>query len=383
MKKITIILSILLLIISCKKESKKEVEEKVIPKTHKGLFVKGTFDAPDNSIVLLQTQLIDKTFKTLKTTQIKDKKFSFSETIDEEKLYFIGFNSNGIKIPFIADNHETVITIDINNFDNTKVEGSTIQQEYTSFRKSLEKSKNKFVYKINYIKSNSNSILSAIILKQMLGKTKWRIEQNKKAYNFLTKKIKDSQIGKEINNFIAENEVLVAKAVSVAELSLDPKISNEAPVEVVQKVTTTTTSTSYRKKAPNFYAESINGNDISLKSITSRNKVVLVDFWASWCAPCRAESPHFIKLYKKYHSKGFDVIGVSEDKYADIDKWKNAVTTDGLPWHQVIDDNKRVAKMFGVKAIPHTVLLDQDGGIILNKKSSYTIERKLKEIFGF
>ena len=77
------------------------------------------------------------------------------------------------------------------------------------------------------------------------------------------------------------------------------------------------------------------------------------------------------------------MIGVSEDKYGDIDKWKNAVTTDGLPWHQVIDDNKRVAKMFGVKAIPHTVLLDQDGGVILNKKSSYTIERKLKEIFGF
>jgi len=239
------------------------------------------------------------------------------------------------------------------------------------------------LFKTKYIKNNPNSILSVIILKKMLGVTKWRTEQNRKAYNVLSPKIQNTKIGKNVLEYITKNEKLTAKAVSIAEVSLDPEVTNETPVVEVIKKTTSPSVVKYRKKAPNFYAESIKGNDISLKSILKNNKVVLIDFWASWCAPCRAESPHIKRLYKKYHAKGFDVIGVSEDKYSDMNKWRNAVTNDGLPWHQVIDDNRRVARMFGVNTIPHTVLVYKNGGIILNKKSSYTIERKLKEIFGY
>lgn len=377
-----LLISIVLIISSCKKEAEKKGVIQEALKTHNGLFVKGTVDFPNKTVILLQEQLIDKSFKTLKNTQTKDKKFSFSELINEEKLYFIGFNNTDKKIPFIANNFETFIEVDIDNIDNSTVKGATIQEAYSLYLEDLEKASNKFVFKTNYIKKNFNSILSAIVLKQMLGKTKWRIEQNKKAFELLSTKIKSTIIGKEINQFLVENEKLVEKEVAVAEVSLDPKISNEVEVKVVEKKAVAVI-TPYRKKAPNFYAESINGNDISLKSVLKNNKVVLVDFWASWCAPCRAESPKIIRLYNKYHAKGFDVIGVSEDKYADIDKWKNAVSIDGLPWNQVIDDNKRLANMFSVTNIPHTVLLDQNGGIIFAKKSSYTIEQKLKEIFGF
>jgi len=382
MKKSALLFTIILMIVSCKNEKKDVKKNITIPKIHNGLFIKGHINLPDNSVILLQEQSINKKFNTIQTTETKTNSFSFEEIINEEKLYFIGFNNHDKKIPFIANNHETVINIDINNIESTKVQGATIQQEYTRYTNNLDKAKNKFVYKTNYIKSNNNSILSAIILKQMLGKTKWRIEQNNKSYNNLSDKIKQSNIGKEIIAYITKNEPLVAKSKTVPEVSLNPEISNETPIKIIEKKATAVI-TPYRKKAPNFYAESINGNDISLKSITANNKVVLVDFWASWCAPCRAESPKIIQLYNKYHSKGFDVVGVSEDKYIDLNKWKNAVSLDGLPWHQVIDDNRRVAKMFGVSSIPHTVLLDQNGGIILNKKSSYTIEQKLKELFGF
>ena len=383
MKNILILFIAFLSIISCKKEEKKEIVKFVFtPKIHNGIFVKGNINTPENSIVLLQTKLPNKKYKTIKTTETKGGKFSFTDNITEEKLYFIGFNNTENKIPFIANKYDTFIHIDVNNIKDAKVEGATIVTEYTNYLTELSKAKNKFVFRTNYIKKNTNSILSAIILQQMLGKTKWRIGQNKKAYNFLTAPIKNSKVGKDINMYITKNEPLVAKTKEIAEVSLDPEISNETPIKIIEKKAAAVI-TPRRKKAPNFYAESINGNDISLKSITSRNKVVLVDFWASWCGPCRAQSPHLKRLYNKYHAKGFDVIGVSEDKYSDTDKWKNAISLDGLPWHQVIDDNRRVAKMFGVKNIPHTVLLDKNGGIILNKKTPYTIEQKLKEIFGF
>ncbi len=382
MKKIILLFTLIFVLISCKNEKNQLKDEKIIPKIHHGLFVKGVINLPDNSTILLQNQTIDKKFNTIQTTETKNKQFSFKKKIDEEELYFIGFNNNDKKIAFIANNFETLIDIDVNNIESATITGATIQQEFSNYQRNLATVKNKFVYKTNYIKENPNSILSAIILKEMLGKTKWRLEQNKKAFDNLSEKIKQTNIGKEIGTFIKKHEIIVKKTKSIPEISLNPETSNETPVEIVEKKSTVII-TPYRKKAPNFYAESINGNDISLKSVLINNKVVLIDFWASWCAPCRAESPKIKRLYNKYHSKGFDVIGVSEDKYIDINKWKNAISLDGLPWHQVIDDNKRVAKMFGVSAIPHTVLLDQNGGIILNKKSSYTIEQKLKEIFGF
>lgn len=380
MKILYLFASITILLPSCSKEKKEIDFQESTPKIHNGLFVKGAISLPDNSIILLQEKLSDKIFNTLKTTKVLNNSFSFKKNIDEEKLLYVGFSKNDKKIPFIANNYETFI--DVNAAGVAKIQGSKVQQEFTNFSNKLDKAKNKFVFKTRHIKDNPNSILSAIILKEMLGNTKWRNEQNKKAYNSLTPKIQKSALGKYIINFIDKNEALVAKSVSVAEISLDPEVSNETPIKIVEKKVTVT-KTPYRKKAPNFYAESIAGNDISLNSILKNNKVVLIDFWASWCAPCKAQNPQLKRLYKKYKAKGFDVIGVSEDKYSDKQKWKNSISQEGLPWHQVIDDNKRVAKMFGVTAIPHLVLLDKNGGIILNKKTPYTIEKKLKEIFGF
>ncbi len=383
MKKNYLLILLLLTLYSCN-ENKKE-KNIIIDNIKESVFIlKGNVNLPDKSIIILEKQNLDKSFKEILKTQVNNNKFEFSKNIDEAELLFINFKNNDIKIPFIANNSEIFVNINIDDIDNVKIKGNQIQDNYSSYLKELEKAENKFVFKTDFIKNNSTSILSAIILKQMLGKTKWRIEQNKKAFETLSDNIKKTNLGIEINNFIKNNEPLVKEEKAVAELSLDPKISNETTVEV-KPIIKQTISNTYpnRKKAPNFYAESINGNDISLNSILKNNKVVLIDFWASWCAPCRAESPNIIRLYNKYHAKGFDVIGVSEDKYADTDKWKNAVAIDRLPWHQVIDDNRRVAKMFGVSSIPHTVLIDGNGGLILNKKTSYTIEAKLKEIFGY
>ncbi len=383
MKNIIIVLSFFFVLTSCKNKKKELVNKITTPKYHQGLSVIGEINLPNNTIIFLQEQLLNKTYKTIKTNKVDNGIFTFTKELNEEKLLFIGFENNDNKIPFIANNFETFINVDIKAIGNAKIKGSELQKEYTIYTDNLEKAKNKFLFKTKYIKNNPNSILSVIILKKMLGVTKWRTEQNRKAYSVLSPKIQNTKIGKNVLEYITKNEKLTAKAVSIAEVSLDPEVTNETPVVEVIKKTTSPSVVKYRKKAPNFYAESIKGNDISLKSILKNNKVVLIDFWASWCAPCRAESPHIKRLYKKYHAKGFDVIGVSEDKYSDMNKWRNAVTNDGLPWHQVIDDNRRVAGMFGVNAIPHTVLVYKNGGIILNKKSSYTIERKLKEIFGY
>lgn len=121
----------------------------------------------------------------------------------------------------------------------------------------------------------------------------------------------------------------------------------------------------------------------SLKLSTLRGKIVLIDFWASWCGPCRRENPHVKAMYQKYKDQGFEILGVSLDR--DKAAWIQAIEKDGLTWPHVSDLNyfqSVAARTYGVNAIPHTVLLDKEGKIIANKLRGRLLEAKLEELFG-
>ena len=114
---------------------------------------------------------------------------------------------------------------------------------------------------------------------------------------------------------------------------------------------------------PDFTLTTPEGKPLSISSF--KGKVVLVDFWASWCGPCRKENPNVVAIYKKLHAKGFDIYSVSLDD--NKEKWLNAIKADGLVWNHASDlkgwDNQ-VAKQFGIDAIPFTILIDKEGKII-------------------
>jgi thiol-disulfide isomerase/thioredoxin len=132
---------------------------------------------------------------------------------------------------------------------------------------------------------------------------------------------------------------------------------------------------------PNFTMADANGKQVSLTSF--RGKYVLVDFWASWCAPCRKENPNVLANYKKYHDKGFEVLGVSLDNKKE--PWLMAIKTDGLTWMHVSDlkgwDNA-AAKEFGVKVVPSNFLLDREGKVVAKNIREEGLSNKLKAIFN-
>ncbi len=134
-------------------------------------------------------------------------------------------------------------------------------------------------------------------------------------------------------------------------------------------------------EAPDFAMNKPDGTPLKLSSL--RGKVLLVDFWASWCGPCRRENPNVVAAYKKYHDKGFDVLGVSLDKTKG--RWLQAIEKDGLMWHHVSDLKgwkNEAAKLYGVTSIPSTVLLDRDGKIIARNLRGPALEAKLAELLG-
>lgn len=134
-------------------------------------------------------------------------------------------------------------------------------------------------------------------------------------------------------------------------------------------------------EAPLFAGPDPEGETISLESL--RGKVVLLDFWASWCGPCRRENPNVVKLYEKYKEKGFEILGVSLDKTRD--RWVKAIADDNLTWLHISDLKgwqSEYGRLYGVSSIPQTVLLDEEGKIIARNLRGPALEQKLADIFS-
>jgi len=133
--------------------------------------------------------------------------------------------------------------------------------------------------------------------------------------------------------------------------------------------------------APEIAMKNPEGKDLKLSDL--RGKVVLIDFWASWCGPCRQENPNVVRLYKKYQNKGFTVFSVSLDE--DINAWKSAIQKDGLIWKNHVSDLKGwetpLIKDYGFEAIPFTVLVNKEGKVIGTNLRGEQLERKLEELF--
>lgn len=137
-----------------------------------------------------------------------------------------------------------------------------------------------------------------------------------------------------------------------------------------------------KKPAPEIIMDSPEGKEIKLSSL--KGKVVLIDFWASWCGPCRKENPNVVKLYNKYKNKGFTIYSVSLD--TDQAGWVNAIEQDGLVWPNHVSDlmgwKSFVVKLYGFSGIPHTVLVGKDGNIIDVGLRGDALEKKIAEILN-
>lgn len=240
----------------------------------------------------------------------------------------------------------------MDNFSKAKSEGDTetqnrIIQEYSKLTK--ENNKNY----IAFIEENPNSLICAELFPVILKDQDVKAKDLKPIYDKMGPAPKATEMGQKVETY------------------LNQMLANEKAME----------ATEVGKTAPDFSAATPNGKTLSLNQ--AKGKVTIIDFWASWCGPCRKENPNVVAMYNELHDKGLNIIGVSLDK--DDAKWKGAIEKDNLTWQHISNLqgwDEPIAVQYGVTSIPATVILDKNGVIVARNLRGEELKAKVKELLA-
>ena len=350
-----------------------------------------TPDINNGTYVYLQKIDINNQILNVDTTVIKDGKFSFTEDpVENSELMALSFQKIRGNVFFISENEEISIKAYKDSLYTSEVDGGAendvfklyyddvvtsnnekqrLQQEGMAAMQNGDTAKvniirNEFEQineadtrrRIKLIKEHPDRFISIISLSELVGTRAIESSEAEELFENLDASLKETKKGKRLNEMIAKLKSQEAAAAQA-------EIGN---------------------KAPAFTAPTPEGEELALADAMG-SKYTIIDFWASWCKPCRQENPNVVSVYNTYHDKGLNIISVSLDRAAAKDKWLAAIENDKMDWFHVsnlMEWQDPVARKYGVTAIPATYLIDAEGVIIDKNLRGEALVAKMQELLG-
>ncbi len=316
--------------------------------------------------------------KTVDSVLVKDGSFNISGYTEAAELFLLAPKESRQMFRIFVTKGDLTLKGDIEKPMETEVTGSKEHDLFMTFFKSIDSKFSERSRKLSakYYEAKSNKD-NATMAEAMAENEKLMEERKNFIIDFVRKNNTSSVAAYlclfELANYLKFEEIQELKNGLSGEAVKTPYFKElDSKLKVIENV-------QIGKVAPDFKLTNPDGKEIELKSF--RGKYLLIDFWASWCRPCRMENPNVVKVYKQYKDKGLEILGVSLDN--EKSKWVEAIEKDGISWAQVSDLKgwrSDVAKLYGVQSIPQTVLLDKDGKIIAKNLRGEELSKKMAEL---
>ena len=297
-----------------------------------------------DSTLLYLDDVTDGSFKPIDSTHIVGGKFIFKGSLKNRTIKsYIRTKDFQDRFSFWLENSLMEVNAEKGKFKDAIIKGSKTQDKQSKLNRILDSSKDRKKQEIQFVRNNPNSIISASMLSTY--SSTWGKDTTVRLYKKFSKEMKSSFYGKKIFEYITLN-----KNVKVGD------------------------------KYANFLQQDKYGKNVNLSDF--EGKLVLLEFWGSWCGPCREGNPELVKIYNEFNNRGFEILGVAAE--TNKEQWLKAIETDKLPWTNVTDfngDKNKAALIYGVSYYPTNFLIDRTGTIIAKDLSGEKLREQLSKLF--
>lgn len=319
--------------------------------------------------------------EVIDTIVVENEKFSYNYTrTDKPQIAYFSINNATGNVIFFPENKNITFTIYKDSLYASEAKGGNSNDLFHSFNQEIKNfatKKRDNMQALQEARNNMNNDAFVALQTESIV-----IADEEKVFKKeFAKKNSNTLLGLILIQEMLTRKEMTTNEAKVALENVGPKLKNSHYYVTVEKIIEANKSIEIGDIAPNFSGPTPEGEILSLNEVLG--KVTLIDFWASWCRPCRVENPNVVRVHNQYKDKGLNIISVSLDQNGQKDRWLKAIEDDQMDWYHISNLqhwNDPIAREYGVRSIPATFLVDENGKVIAKNLRGPALGKKIGEL---